>query len=302
MTVVVDASSEALVHAFASYERSQRAQAELTVANGCYVVRQFLAWRANAGRGNLEALGPEELLDFVVHESGRVGDATLQTYLAVLRIFLRFLYATGRTATDLSGCVPSAPASRFGRLPRAVDASVVAALLASCDRSRSTGRRDFAILLVMARLGLRAIEVARLRLDDIDWRAGEVEVVGKGQRHDRLPLPVDVGEALADYLCSRPTSSSRAVFLTAVEPPEGMSRNAVVLVSRRASRRAGLAAVGGHRLRHSLATELLARGASLREVGQLLRQHDDTTTAIYAKVDRGALESVIRSWPGQDQR
>ena len=125
----------------------------------------------------------------------------------------------------------------------------------------------------------------------------------KGHRHDRLPLPADVGEALANYLCSRPTSSNRAVFLAAVGPPEGMSRNAVVLVSRRASRRAGLpAAVGGHRLRHSLATDLLARGASLREVGQLLRQQDDTTTAIYAKVDRGALESVVRSWPGEDER
>ena len=162
MTVVVDASSEALVDAFASYERSQRAQAELTVVNGCYVVRRFLAWRAGMGRGSLDALGPEELMDFVVHESGRVGDATLQTYLAVLRIFLRFLYATGRTAVDLSGCIPSAPASRFGRLPRAVDASVVAALLTSCDRTRPTGQRDFAILLLMVRLGLRAIEVARL--------------------------------------------------------------------------------------------------------------------------------------------
>lgn len=300
---VVDASSEALVDAFASYERSQRAQAELTVVNGCYIVRRFLAWRAGTGRGSLDALGPEELMDFVVHESGRVGDATLQTYLAVLRIFLRFLYATGRTATDLSGCVPSAPASRFGRLPRAVDSSVVAALLASCDRTSPTGRRDFAILLLMARLGLRAIEVARLCLDDIDWRAGEIEVVGKGNRHDRLPLPNDVGEALADYLCSRPASSSRTVFLAAAGPPVGVSRNAVVLVSRRASRRARLpTAVGGHRLRHSLATELLARGASLREVGQLLRQQDDTTTAIYAKVNRGALESVIRSWPEETQR
>lgn len=299
----VDASSEVLVAAFAAYERTQRGQAELTVVNGCYGVRQFLAWRTATGRGDLDELGAEELGDFAVHLAGRVGKATVANRLAVLRIFLRFLYATGRTARDLAGCVPCAPVARFGRLPRAVDASVITALLDSCDRTSPTGRRDYAILMLMARLGLRAIEVHRLHLDDIDWRTGEIEVVGKGQRHDRLPLPADVGEALAEYLCARPASSSRAVFLAAAGTPGAISRNAVVLISRRASRRAGLSAdVGGHRLRHSLATDLLARGATLREVGQVLRHGDETTTAIYAKVDQSALAAAVRAWPGAEDQ
>lgn len=303
MGVQVDASSEAVVQAFGRYERVQRRQAELTVANGCYVVRQFLTWRARTHRGSLDGLGPEELIEFVLDEAGRVRDATLQTKVAILRIFLRFLFATGRVGVDLSGSVPSVPASRFGRLPQAVDASVVEALLASCDLRRPVGRRDFAILLLMARLGLRAIEVARLRLDDIDWRAGELEVTGKGGRRDRLPLPGDVGEALVDYLrYGRRASTSPAVFLSAWGPPVGMSRNAVVHVSRNASGRAGLPVIGGHRLRHRIGTELLRRGASLREVGQVLRHHDDTTTAIYAKVDRAALESVLRRWPEEGER
>lgn len=303
MAVQVDALSEAVVQAFGRYERVQRHQAELTVANGCYVVRQFLAWRVRGGRGSLDALGPEEPIEFLVDEAGRVGDATLQTKAAIVRIFLRFLFATGRAGADLSGCVPSVPASRFGRLPRAVHASVVAALLAACDRRQPIGRRDFAILVLMSRLGLRAVEVARLRLDDIDWRASELDVMGKGGRRDRLPLPADVGEALVDYLrFGRRATASRAVFLSAWGPPVGMSRNAVVHVSRNASARAGLAPVGAHRLRHSIGTELLRQGASLREVGQLLRHDDDTTTAIYAKVDRAALESVVRRWPQEGGR
>lgn len=300
---VVDTSNEVLVAAFATYERTQRGQAELTVVNGCYGVRQFLAWRSATSRNDLDEMDAEELAEFVVHLSGRVGKVTVANRLAVLRIFLRFLYATGRTCRDVSGCVPSAPVARFGQLPRAVDASVITALLDSCDRAAPTGRRDYAILLLMARLGLRAIEVHRLCLDDIDWRTGEIEVVGKSQRRDRLPLPADVGEAIAEYLCVRPTSASRAVFLTATDTGEAMSRNAVVLISRRASRRAGLARdVGGHRMRHSLATELLARGASLREVGQVLRQGDETTTAIYAKVDQGALVAAVRAWPGTEDQ
>lgn len=160
------------------------------------------------------------------------------------------------------------------------------------------GRRDFAILTLQARLGLRANEVAALRLDDIDWRAGELTISGKGGRRERLPLPADVGAALVDYLRhGRAGSTSRAVFLRVMAPPGPMSRNAVVMVSRTASRRAGVPIVGGHRLRHTAATEMLRAGASLREVGQVLRHGSDTTTAIYAKVDQAALALVVRGWP-----
>ena len=218
---------------------------------------------------------------------------------STVRSFVRFLFVTGITASDLSGAVPSVRTSRFGALPIAVEPEVLAALLDSCQRSKPVGLRDEAILLLMSRLGLRASEIARLRLEDIDWRAGELEVCGKGARRDRLPLPHDVGSAIAAYLRGgRPTSSDRAVFLQVRGAPVGMSRNAVVFVSRTASRRAGIAVVGGHRLRHFAASELLRSGSTIREVGQVLRQDDSTATAIYAKVDRRALSLAVRPFPG----
>ncbi|MCA1697636.1 MAG: tyrosine-type recombinase/integrase [Actinobacteria bacterium] len=176
----------------------------------------------------------------------------------------------------------------------------VQALLSSCVLDRPVGRRDYAILLLMARLGLRAVEIARMQLGDIDWRAGVVETRGKGGRRGRLPLPADVGQALADYLSGgRRASSCRSVFLAASGEPVGMSPNAVVFVSRRASRRAGIAVVGGHRLRHTVGTQLLRRGASLREVGEVLRQGDQMTTSLYAKIDERSLRLAVRPWPAR---
>jgi integrase/recombinase XerD len=303
MVVQVDAEAEAVVQAYGRYRREERRLAETTVMTNVYSVRQFLAWLAEGDRGGLDRLGPDELIDYVVSEAGRVTVGTMRVTVTTLRTFVRFLFATGVTERDLSGCVPSVAGSRFDGLPKAVDAAVLSALLASCDRSRPGGRRDFAILILMSRLGLRAIEIAALRLDDIDWRGGELELRGKGGRRDRLPLPRDVGEVLVDYLrFGRRPSADRAVFLQTREPAVGMSRNAVVFVSRSASARAGLPVVGGHRLRHTAATEMLRHGASLREVGQVLRHNDDTTTAIYAKVDRASLSLVMRPWPGEAGR
>jgi site-specific recombinase XerD len=218
--------------------------------------------------------------------------------VGVLRTFVRFLFATGVIARDLSANVPQIASARFDGLPRALDASTVAALLDSCDRDRPVGKRDYAIFTLMVRLGLRAVEVARMQLEDIDWRAGEILVRGKGGRQDRMPLPGDVGEALVDYLrFGRPVSSSRTAFLAALGPPVGMSRHSVVLVSQTACQRLGIPTVGGHALRHTAATNLLRGGASLREVGELLRQSDEATTGMYAKVDRNTLALVVRPWP-----
>jgi len=229
----------------------------------------------------------------------RVGSrsAAMRPVVGVLRGFCRFLFATGVTELDLSGALPSVSGIRFDGLPKAVDEEVVRALLDSCPRDRPTGRRDYAILLLMVRLGLRAVEVARMELDDVDWRAGEILVRGKGGRRDRLPLPGDVGQALVGYLVNgrRPTSS-RSVFLAAAGAPVGMSRNAVVFVSRTASCRAGIAVVGGHRLRHTAGTDLLRAGATLREVGEVLRQSDRMTTSIYAKIDERSLRLAVRPW------
>ena len=175
-------------------------------------------------------------------------------------------------------------------------------LLDSCDRGRSVGVRDFAILMLVARLGLRSIEVARLQLGDIDWRAGEMAVRGKGGHRDRLPLPCDVGEALTVYLReARPSTSVREVFLMSKAPRRPIRADLVGDVTRRACRRAGLPVAGAHRLRHALATEMLHRGATLVEVSQVLRHRDLATTAIYAKVDLSTLRQVAQPWPGAGQ-
>jgi integrase/recombinase XerD len=296
----VDEAAEAVVVGYRNYELSERRLGELTVTNACYLVRQFLAWRAATGRPALEQLGAGELCEYVVHEAGRLRHGSVRQRVSVLRTFTRFLFATGVTSLDLSCCVPSVSGIRFDGLPKALDEEVVQALLASCALERPVGRRDYAILLLMARLGLRAVEIARMELGDIDWRAGVIEVKGKGGRRDSLLLPGDVGRALADYLAlARRPGSCRSVFLRAAGAPVGMSRNAVVYVPRTACARAGIPVVGGHRLRHTAATRLLRGGASLREVGEVLRQSDQMTTSTYAKVDERSLSAAVRPWPAR---
>jgi integrase/recombinase XerD len=296
----VDEADEAVVDAYRTYELTQRRLSDLTVTNSCYALRHFLAWRAATGRGALEGLDADELHDYVVAEARRLRIGATRQTLTVLRTFTRFLFATGITATDLTGCVPAVAGTRFDGLPKALDDDMLAALLASCDLSGANGRRDYAILVLMARLGLRAIEVSRLELDDIDWRSGVLDVRGKRGRRDQLPLPADVGQAIADYLVEgRRPSTSRSVFLAAHGPSLGMSRNAVAFVSRTAAARAGFPAVGAHRLRHTAGTQLLRHGASLREVGEVLRQSDQMTTSLYAKIDERSLSAAVRPWPAR---
>ena len=298
--IQVDEAAEAVVDAYRSYELIQRGLSELSVTNSCYSVRHFLAWRERTGRPPLELLDATELHDYVVHQAARLRIGATRTSVEVIRTFTRFLYATGVTATDMSGCVPSVSGTRFDGLPKAISDTTLQTLLTSCDRSGANGRRDYAILVLMARLGLRAIEISRMELGDIDWRAGVLEVRGKSGRRDRLPIPADVGEAIVEYLVhGRRPSACRSVFLQALDPPVGMSRNAVVFVSRTACTRAGIPVIGGHRLRHSAGTQLLRHGASLREVGEVLRQGDQMTTSIYAKVDERSLSMAVRPWPGR---
>jgi integrase len=183
-------------------------------------------------------------------------------------------------------------------LPRGLDTAVVTRLLESCDHATVVGRRDYAILMLLARLGLRGGEVTSLELNDFDWRSGEITVHGKGCRLDRLPLPVDVGEAIVAYLAQgRPHRAGRAVFCTVRAPYRPLTAAALRQVMGRACRRAGLPRAGAHRLRHSLATDMLRAGASLSEVGQVLRHRSQLSTAIYAKVDENALAPLARRWP-----
>jgi site-specific recombinase XerD len=204
--------------------------------------------------------------------------------------------------SDLAVAVPPVAGWRDTALPSTLAASEVAALLSSCDRSKLTGRRDFAILTLLARLGLRSCEVAGLELDDIDWRAGELRVRGKGRSQGCLPLLSEVGECLASYLRDgRPRAESRRVFLTSLAPLRGLHPASIGSVVGRACERVGRPVVGPHRLRHALAAEMFRQGATLPQIGQVLRHRDLATTAVYAKVDLGALRRVAQPWPGAGQ-
>lgn len=275
--------------------RVERGLAARTIVMHQSVGRRFLSSFVVEDRLVLDGLDAAGVSGFVLAETRRCSTASLSP----LRTLLRFLFATARVPRDLSGAVPRAAGPGRNRLPRAVDTATVARLLEGCDRTIGIGRRDYAVLMLLVRLGLRAGEVAALKLEDIDWRAGELVVHGKGSRTDRLPLPADVGEAIADYLSGGPARARcRAVFLRSCGPEAGMSARAVVMVPRTASRRAGLPApVGAHRLRHTAATGMLRAGASLEQVGEVLRHRDPASTAIYATVDQAALRMLARPWP-----
>ena len=263
------------------------------------VARSFAEHVTARTPGELEALTAVAVTGFILSVSQRRSVGEAKAVSTRLRSFLRYLELEGLTRNGLPAAVPSVACWQLTGLPRAISAADVGRLLASCDRSRPAGRRDFAILTVLSRLGLRAGEVAALRLADIDWRAGEIAVHGKAGRHDRLPLTQDVGEAIAGWLHDgRPRCASAAVFTRVLAPHRGLSDRAVSGVVRQACVRAGLPPMGARRLRHTVATQTLRAGGSLTEVGYLLRQRSLAATSIYAKVDRAALAAVARPWPG----
>lgn len=262
------------------------------------IARVFLAERSEPIGEDLARLSAAEVIAFVLRESRRRRRASALTMVCALRALLRFLHVRGLIAAPLATAVPSIPRRRED-LPRGIAVEQARRLLDGCDRATSVGRRDFAILTLLVRLGLRRGEVARLELDDVDWRAGELVIRGKGARLDRLPLVRDVGEALAEYLrCGRQTGFGRTLFLRSCAPIVGLSSAGVSSVVVRACERAGIPPVGAHVLRHTLASELLRRGAALPEIGQVLRHQSLETTAIYAKVDRAALSRLALPWPG----
>jgi site-specific recombinase XerD len=248
-----------------------------------------------------DQLRPVDVRDFLLARVRRMIPKRAQYMGTALRSFLRFLFMRGEAQTDLSLAVPTVRQWRLARVPRYLSTSEVTRLLRTCDRSSSTGRRDHAVLLLLARLGLRANEVVALELDDVRWRQGEIIVRGKGLVRDRLPLVPDVGKALALYLRKdRPSSASRRAFLCSRAPHRGFSHPSTVsTIVARALTRAGLAPMtrGAHVLRHSLATTMVRQGASFAEIGQVLRHRSPTTTEIYAKVDFGALRDVAMPWP-----
>lgn len=265
------------------------------------LARRFLLQKAESG-SSIENLVASDVVAFLLHESARVSVGAVKGRVAELRSLLRFMHLKGLTPTALASAVPPVAGWHDTGIPVGLTAFEVERLLDCCDRSNAGGVRDFAILMIVARLGLRSAEVARLELDDIDWRGGEIAIRGKARRRDRLPLPADVGQALVTYVRdARPTTSTRRVFLALKAPRRPIRPDLVSDVTRRACRRAGLPPVGAHRLRHALATEMLRRGAKLVEVSQILRHRDLATTAIYAKVDLSNLRSVALPWPGGER-
>jgi site-specific recombinase XerD len=291
--------AEWLLARYREYLLVERGLAGTTADLNVRMMRPFLAGRVHetdAGAG-LVYLTAGEVAAFVVTQS-RQRPKSVKRMVTALRSLLGFLLAEGLIGQPLA--VPSPAGWTQAGLPRALDGDQVAALLACCDPLTRTGRRDLAMLTLLARLGLRAGEVAALRLDDIDWRRGEITVRGKGNRHDRLPLPADAGQRIVDYLHDgRPEAAQgRTVFVRAQAPYRALTSNAVTTVVACAGRRAGLGLIGAHRLRHSAATAMLRAGGSLTEIGQTLRHARPLTTAIYAKVDIGALRQLARPWPG----
>ena len=289
----------ALLDRYAEYLRVQRGLALETVR--CYgnAARAFLADRERtAGDLALGALDVAAVNGYLLRALRQGSAGSAKAAVTGLRSLLRFLHLAGLIDRELAVTVPSVAQWRLASLVKALDTEAVARLLVSCDRSTAVGRRDLAILMLLSRLGLRIGEVAALRLEHVDWRAGELVVCGKGSRRERLPLPVDVGEAVVAWLRDgRPHCQSRFVFTRVRAPHEGLHPSSLKDVVHRACKRAGLPGVGAHRLRHTAATEMLRAGSSLREVGQVLRHRSSETTSIYAKVDRRALAALVQPWP-----
>lgn len=291
---------ERLLERYRNYLTVERGLAARTARGYIDLVRPFLTERVSADERDLQDLTASDVSAFVVDgcRDGRCGSA--KALITALRSLLGFLHVEGLICGPLVDAVPSVAGWRLAGLPRALEAGQAGRLLASCDRRTTAGRRDFAILTLLTRLGLRAGEVATLGLDDVDWQAGEIVVRGKGNRHERLPLPSDVGKAVSAYLHrGRPSSAEgRCVFVRVNAPHRALSVHGVIAVVIAAGHRAGLGAVGAHRLRHTAATEMLRAGAPLPEIGQVLRHRHLASTAIYAKVDREALRSVAQPWIG----
>jgi site-specific recombinase XerD len=278
---------------FRRYLQEERALAPATVVSYLAFVGEFLTARFGAGPVDLAALRAADVTGFVQRRAATLRNKRVQLMTTALRAFLRFARYRGELPADLAACVPAVANWSLSTVPRARPPDQVERVLAACSRQTAVGRRDYAILLLLARLGLRAAEIVRLTLEDLDWQAGVLTVRGKGGCASHLPLPVAVGEALAAYVRDgRPCAPSRCVFLRGRAPAVSFKGSpAIDCVVRRALARAGIEAPrkGAHQFRHSLACQLLRQGASLAEIGELLRHRSPQTTALYAKVDLAAL-------------
>ncbi|GAA1624516.1 site-specific integrase [Nonomuraea maheshkhaliensis] len=285
---------------FRTYLLGERRAGAGTAAQYLYYVGPFVTEHVVGGSADLRRLTAGQVTRFALDGCRQVPVTTAKPLLTALRAFLRFAHVEGLIDELLVAAVPSVASWTLTGVPRGVEADTLAAVLACCDRATPIGLRDTAILIVLSRLGLRSAELAALRLEDVDWRRGEILVRGKGDRHQRLPLPTDVGQVIVDYLRDgRPATDSRAVFVRSRAPYRALTPSGLGAVVANAAGRAGVGRLSPHRLRHALAGRTLAAGATLAEVSQLLRHQRLKTTAIYAKVDIEALRVIARPWPAQ---
>ena len=297
--VEVPALVGALLDRYREYLAVERGSCPLTIRTYLWNARLFVLAACGDDVNRIGALTPGDVARFVTAVSEGRRASTVNTIVVGVRALLRYLYAVGLIATPLAQATPWLARGRVSTLPRTTVPGAARQLLASFDRTTVAGARDFAIVTLMSRLGLRLGEVVDMELDDVDWRRGELLVRSKGGWRDPLPVPVDVGDALTAYLVIRGRDARwRQVFLR-IDPPGPMSRTTVLAAIRRGCARVGLADMCSHRLRHTLAVDLLRGGAGLPEIGQVLRHHRAfATTAMYAKVDTAALAAVAQPWPG----
>jgi site-specific recombinase XerD len=297
-----DTDQSRIVAEFRRYLLQERGLSPSTLLNYVPIVEQFLSERFPSSAPNFTMLRATHVTGFVMRHAHQLSPKRAGLMVTALRSFFRYLRHRGAIATDLAGCVPTVPNWSLSTLPRFLPTDDVERVLDGCNRKTSVGRRNHAILLLLARLGVRAGEVVGLSLDDIDWSTGQITIRGKGGKSAQLPLAADVGAALAAYLRhDRPRSATRSVFLRHRAPLVGFGNSSTISsLVRRALRHAGVesAHTGAHVLRHSLATSLLRQGGSLDEIGELLRHQSPNTTAIYAKVDVTALHTLALPWPG----
>lgn len=291
-----------LVSSFATYLSAERCLTDATVKNYCPVVRLFLSERFDPDVLNMRELSAKNVYDFVARHAHDHCTKRTQLMLSALRSFLRFCHLKGLTAGTLAIHVPTVASWRLPDVPGYLTADEIEKVLDACDQCTSIGRRDFAILTLLARLGLRAGEIVALTLDDVLWESGEIIVHGKGRQRRRLPLTEDIGQAIASYIkTTRPRVESRRLFIRAMAPLRGLGSSATVsTIVEQATKRAGLnvpCGNGANLLRRSLATGMLHRGASLDDIGQILRHKNPSTTAIYTKVDLDGLRDVVLPWP-----
>lgn len=289
-----------LLDRFRAWMVDERNLAEGTVLRYEKTARRFLAEQAvRAGRLDASGLTGADINAFLLRECVRVSAGSAKGRVAELRALLRYLHVRGLIGSHLSAAVPPVGGWRLATIPRMVGRQDIERVLAAPDPATLQGARDRAILLLLSRLGLRCVEVERLRLDDIDWRSGEITIRGKARRQDRMPLPAEVGQAIGAYLALRGAyEPRREVFWTCRAPRKPISRELVGDVVRHRCIQVGVPPFGPHRMRHALAGQMLRGGADLVAISQVLRHQDLATTAVYAKVDLDTLRLVARPWPG----